>query len=408
MKVKQIKQRGEPVWLVDGKIDGKRKRMFFDTKPQAERWLKAEQKDVTEQQWWLNLTNGDRADMMNAFESSRREGFSLIDAVQGHAVFGRGKTHLRKMTLAEAVGHDGVDRRRKDRENQPDPSGFLGDKSVVGMSKHSLSTLKTQLTNFRDYCRGNTQCLAISPELIMSWATDGGVHEKNWELNTRDTYVKSVKNLFNWLIRKDVVKENPVLKMEKIIVDPFDPYVLDVEECRKILKLCHEKHFDVLPLLDLNLFCGIRPSETRRLQTGKNRRDNDFDWVDKEVRFKGRKTKTKMPRVVSMSDNCIAWLNCHADLELPITNANHKWNAFLQDAKKELGYDLWPHDCIRHSFCSYLLRKHEDLGKVALQAGHSESVSMKHYLKLVSKADAEKFWNIYPEDAGTKFQVVAA
>ena len=32
MKVKQIKQRGEPVWLVDGKIDGKRKRMFFGTK----------------------------------------------------------------------------------------------------------------------------------------------------------------------------------------------------------------------------------------------------------------------------------------------------------------------------------------------------------------------------------------
>jgi len=320
MKVKQIKQRGELVWLVDGRVNGKRKRMFFDTGRQAERWLKAEQEDVTEQQWWLNLTNGDRVDLVNAFESSRREGFSLMDAVQGHAVFGRGKTHLRKMTLAEAVGHDGVDRRRKDRENQPEPSGFLGDKSVVGMGKHSLSTLKTQLTNFRDYCGGNTQCLAISPELIMSWATDGGVHEKNWELNTRDTYVKFVKNLFNWLIRKDVVKENPVLKMEKIIVDPFDPYVLDVEECRKILKLCHEKHFDVLPLLDLNLFCGIRPSETRRLQTGKNRRDNDFDWVDKEVRFKGRKTKTKMPRVVSMSDNCIAWLNCHADLQLPTTS----------------------------------------------------------------------------------------
>jgi hypothetical protein len=46
MKVKQIKQRGELVWLVDGKINGKRQRMFFDTKPQAERWLKAEQQDT--------------------------------------------------------------------------------------------------------------------------------------------------------------------------------------------------------------------------------------------------------------------------------------------------------------------------------------------------------------------------
>jgi len=29
------------------------------------------QKDVTEQQWWLNLTNVDRANLMNAFEISK-------------------------------------------------------------------------------------------------------------------------------------------------------------------------------------------------------------------------------------------------------------------------------------------------------------------------------------------------
>ena len=86
MKVKQITKRGKEVWLVDGTVNGKRKRMFFESEAKAKRWLKAEQKDVTEQQWWLNLTNGDRADMMNAFESSRREGFSLMDAVQGQAV----------------------------------------------------------------------------------------------------------------------------------------------------------------------------------------------------------------------------------------------------------------------------------------------------------------------------------
>ena len=47
MKVKQIKQRGELVWLVDGTINGKRKRMFFATERQPERWLKAEEEDTT-------------------------------------------------------------------------------------------------------------------------------------------------------------------------------------------------------------------------------------------------------------------------------------------------------------------------------------------------------------------------
>ena len=35
MKVKQIKQRGEQVWLVDGRINSKRKRMFFESEAKA-------------------------------------------------------------------------------------------------------------------------------------------------------------------------------------------------------------------------------------------------------------------------------------------------------------------------------------------------------------------------------------
>ena len=87
MKVKQITKRGEQRWVVYGKINGKRQRMFFDTKPKAQAWLKAEQQDTTAQQWWLNLSNGERADMMNAFERSRSEGFSLMDVFHLPAAF---------------------------------------------------------------------------------------------------------------------------------------------------------------------------------------------------------------------------------------------------------------------------------------------------------------------------------
>ena len=92
MKVKQVTKRGEQRWLVDGKITGKRQRMFFDTKPQAGRWLKAEQQDVTAQTWWLDLSNGERVDMMNAFMRSRDEGFTLLSAVGHYAEQGRGSS----------------------------------------------------------------------------------------------------------------------------------------------------------------------------------------------------------------------------------------------------------------------------------------------------------------------------
>ena len=57
MKVKQITKRGKEVWLVDGTVNGKRKRMFFESEAKAKRWMAAEAKDTTCQQWWLDLSN---------------------------------------------------------------------------------------------------------------------------------------------------------------------------------------------------------------------------------------------------------------------------------------------------------------------------------------------------------------
>ena len=406
MKVKKHTVRGEQVWLVDGTVGGKRKRMYFDTKSQAQAWLKAEQQDTTAQNWWLNLSNGDRVDMMNAFARSRNEGFTLLSAVDHFAVEGRGKVFLKKMTLEEALGSTGRDRRLKSQATVPIASGFLGDKVLAGIGDGHLAGLQCVLNNFVEFAGPSLQCSAVSPELIKSWLSSGGAKGKEWTKGAMRNYSGHLQNWFNWLIRQDVVRENPVLKLEKINVGPFDPYVLTIEECRKVLNLCREKHLEVLPLLALNLFCGIRPSETRRLSSSKGR-DGNFDWEDNEVIFQAKKTKTKMRRFVEMSDNCLAWLGVQ-ELNLPIVNANHKWDSFLRDAKKALGYESWPHDCIRHSFCSYGLRHAENAGKVALQAGNTEKVLFNHYLKLVSKAAAKEFWNIAPENAGTQFHVVAA
>ena len=395
MNINEWKVNGKKRWVVDGKFNGKRRREQFRTKAQAEAWVKAEDKDTSSAAWWLDLSNGDRVDVMAALNRAKEDGFSLLSAVETHSVRSRGKTFLRKMTLKEAIGSTGKDNRWKNDPNEQTFHGFLGDKLLTNLSVGSLNTLRCGLENFMRFANPDLQCNAVSPELVKSWLLVGGDKEKHWEPCTQKHYSGHVRNLFNWLIRQDVVMENPVMRLEKINLDPFDPYVLTIDECRKTLNLCREKHPEVLPLLTLNLFCGIRPSETRRLKSGKGRGCN-FDWEDNEVVFKAKQTKTKMRRFVEMSDNCLAWLNLQ-ELNLPIVNANHKWDRFLQNAKKALEYEAWPHDCIRHSFCSYGLRQSGNAGKIALQAGHTEQVMFRHYLKLVNKADAEKFWNIFPE-----------
>ena len=121
----------------------------------------------------------------------------------------------------------------------------------------------------------------------------------------------------------------------------------------------------------------------------------NISYADREIELKGRQTKTRLRRFVDISDNCLAWFKLGGKMPLP--NLNHRWHALIAEAKKEMGFDRWPHDCLRHSFCSYYLAAHENAAKTAMQAGHTESILFKHYRKLVKKEQAEKFWNIYPD-----------
>ena len=118
--------------------------------------------------WWLNLSNGDRSDMMDAFERSRDIGFTLRSAVDYFETQGRGKTFLKKCTLGDAVGTVGPDKRNKNWEQGPKASGFLGSKVRMGLASRSLSTLKSLMYDFRDYIGADTQVAAISPEMVES------------------------------------------------------------------------------------------------------------------------------------------------------------------------------------------------------------------------------------------------
>ena len=245
-----------------------------------------------------------------------------------------------------------------------------------------------------EYADGEKQCKSVlTPEVISGWLL---TNADNWSPEVRKQNRVRINTFCNWLIMQDVLASNPVDKVNKVYTGGLEPYVPTPDECDKILNMCADKHPIVLPLLTLNLFCGIRPSECRRLNISSGRNSN-FRWEDKEIVMQAHKSKTKMRRSVEMSDNCFAWLKL-TEFSLPIPSATHHWDNFLSDAKKLLGYDKWPHDCLRHSYCSSALRKYESAGKVAMNAGHSEGTLYKHYLKGVTKAEAEAFRKIFPEE----------
>ena len=116
------------------------------------------------------------------------------------------------------------------------------------------------MKNFRDFVGGDTQCATITPEDIEDWLDAGGVKGNDWENSTKRGYTRQVKNLFNWLIKQDVVKENPTSKIEEIIVGEYEPQILTVDQSREFMEITREDDPELLMPAALNLFCGIRPS----------------------------------------------------------------------------------------------------------------------------------------------------
>lgn len=78
--------------------------------------------------------------------------------------------------------------------------------------------------------------------------------------------------------------------------------------------------------------------------------------------------------------------------------ARNKVWALMREEQPELGNHA-PHNVLRHCHDSYWLSVNNgNTALLALQSGHSGDVMFKHYLNIVSKADAEKYWNLKPSD----------
>ena len=188
----------------------------FDTRKDCALFIKAQTKEPLISEWWAQLTISERVDIHAAHNRAKEDGFSLLSAVESHGVSGRGKTFLKKCTLGEAVGTSGPDKRHKNLDNQPKASGFIGAKARMGVKKHSLSTCKSQIQDFRDYLGAETQVANITPEMIESWIDEGGVRGKEWKSTTKRSNLARVRGFFAWCVRKDYLSSNPALKLEKL------------------------------------------------------------------------------------------------------------------------------------------------------------------------------------------------
>jgi hypothetical protein len=191
------------------------------------------------------------------------------------------------------------------------------------------------------------------------------------------------------------VRENPVKPIAKFKIARGVPEIIGADAAAALMAYVESYKGGILaPYFALALFAGLRPSVPHGEIWKLAQVLDPSRFVVPAlgvIRISPDIAKTKSVRQVTLQPNLTEWLVRYPLTKYPLIPINAQ--AMITSVRKQFALG---DDVLRHSFISMHVAKFKSLAEVALEAGNSETMVRRHYLNLVSQAEAEKFWSIAP------------
>jgi integrase len=252
-----------------------------------------------------------------------------------------------------------------------------------GMSAAYLADLRKRLTHFcRDF--GNRPIASITVEELDDWLRDLPLSPKS-----RANYRANVGVLFSYAVRRRMLHSNPISHTAKSKLSDQPPEILRVDELGALLDAAKRQAPDVLPMLTIGAFAGLRDAEIKRLDW------SEIDLARGHIEVKASKAKSARRRIVQIQPNLGSWLAPYSTMTggLAPVGTRRKLDAI----RKAAGLLKWPKNGLRHSFASYRLAAVHDAPRVAAELGHtSPQMLYSTYRELVLPEEAQRYWTVAP------------
>jgi integrase len=363
------------------KITGtQRSRRYFDTEREAKRFLE----DCLD----TKVVEGHEAFAISpALRVEAKKCQDMLDEVAAKAGRPLSLTQAVSFFLRNAVPQGGV----KLFENARD--AFVASRRTKNLRPRYLVNLESQFRQLEAEF-GGKRVNVITAKSIEEWLAG-----RDWSPKTKNNYVVTLRSFFDYCVRQKWCAENPAMSLEKSASDDSVTGILTVTESERILDAAREFP-DVLPVLAIQLFAGLRRSEACAL-----------DWSEVRgnvIEVTAAKAKTRARRVVDVQPVLAAWLQPFQGVSGRIfLRSEDSYNESLRKiviAANETGAEQappwpaieWKHNCLRHTCASMHLAHFANDGYTALQLGHGVDVLHRHYKGLVSKETAALFWKLTP------------
>ena len=259
----------------------------------------------------------------------------------------------------------------------------LAAKQKDGFSALYLADLRKRLNRFARVF-GDRPIAAITVEELDDWLRNLDCAPK-----TRANFRANVGVLFSYAERRRMIDSNPVKRTSAPKLIDKAPEIFSVDELSALLKAASTVSPDVVPMLAIGAFAGLRESEIKRL-----------DWHEVNlqrgyIEVTATKAKTAKRRIVRVQPNLAQWLAPYGGLSGLVVPVNPRKK--LDGVRKAAGLHHWSKNGLRHTFASYRLAATNDAAAVAAELGHSTSQMLySTYRELVLPEEAERYWKIAP------------
>ena len=271
--------------------------------------------------------------------------------------------------------------------------------------KLSKNTKEAYLNDLEEFCTyiKNPNIKSINTDDIRDYINH--LAEEKQKDKTIARKIVSIKTFFEYLIKNNIIDNNPSEKISSPKLKKSIPKVLNINEINKLLeyKPTNNKEYRNKAMMELMYASGLRVSELVDLEL------NNIDFNNNYVRIFG---KGKKERIVPINDIACKYLNEYINVyraSLLRGYITHKvfissygkgitrqafFKILKQIAKKQgIEKDFSPHT-LRHSFATHLIEYGADLRSLSEMLGHENIKTTQIYTHLSNnkiKDDYEKY-----------------
>jgi integrase len=218
--------------------------------------------------------------------------------------------------------------------------------------------------------------------------------------SSRNNILRTLRALFRYGHDLGYLKEVPIRRNDFAEIKRSEIDVLPVAKIRRLLEAALIHDPELLPLLLIETFCGVRPEEAVRVLW------SDIDLLRGRLTIRAAISKTGTARPIELAPCALAWFErCAAQAGAAPICADSEWQ--LRTRMRKMRYHAgyrgagakWTPGSLRDAFCSYHLAHYGSIDRLLTESGHTNLRTTKdHYLGLVSKEEAAEFWNLFPSD----------